>query len=159
MVSSSWKNSTKMVSIKRASRSDLPAIVHLMQQSGKMIIEPCHLNNRDIALQARADDGSLVGFLWCGLMCGGKYGYIDKFAVDKEYQGTGLGQLLSLSMLKEISKRGVRRVIGCIKTDEHHEPCAMNALKVAMAADKEPYTFIHMDVENSIQEIKSLEAR
>lgn len=147
-----------MISIKRASRADFPAVVHLMQQSGKMIIEPCHFNNRDIAIQARADDGSLVGFVWCGVMCSGQLGYIDKFAVDVEYRKMGLGNLLALHMLKEMAKRGIRRAIGCIKTDEYHEASAMNALKTAMAADKLPYTYVYGDVQNSIQELKSLEA-
>lgn len=145
-----------MVTISPSTRDDLPAVVQLLQQSGKMFIEDSHFNATDIALQARNDSGDLVGFVWCGLMCSGQLGYVDKLAVDLRHQGQGIGKLLTTALLRECVKRGVRKVITCIRQDQFHDASAFNALRMAMGADRLPYTFAWADIENTARELEYL---
>lgn len=142
--------------VHKATKQDFPAIHFLMSRYGKMTVQPEHLNSKDITLCARDDSGKLVGFLYIGLMAQGTVGYIDKFAVDPEYAGKGVGQLLAKEALKACLKRGVREVFGVIRQDQFHEKSAMNALKMAFSAHKEPYTYVSAQLQHMVAELSQL---
>jgi N-acetylglutamate synthase-like GNAT family acetyltransferase len=142
--------------IHKASKQDLPAIRMLMQSYGKMVVGPEHVNQRDIALCARDDEGRLVGFLYMGLMAQNKVGYLDKFCVDRGLAGKGVGSALAMACFEAAKKRGVREVFGVIRQDEFHEKSAMNALKMAFGAHKEPYTYVSADLNHMAAELMSL---
>lgn len=143
------------MNIRKALPADLPAIQELTGKFG-MPVSEAHINNRDISLVARATDGSLVGFLFCGLMAKNTTGYIDKFCVDPTYRKKGVGNALAMACLSELAKRKVRSAFGLIKQDEAHDASAINALKMAMGSDGKPYTYVHGDVLNTIKELKGL---
>lgn len=144
-----------MVVVTSCCATDLPAIDHLMNQYGKMSVSPEHINRRDIALQARTDNGALVGFIWMGVMAKGTFGYVDKFTVDPAYAGQGVGRLLANRLLSECQTRGVRTVHGFIRQDEYHDKSGVNALKMAMGADPLPYTFVTSDILNTVSELEA----
>jgi N-acetylglutamate synthase-like GNAT family acetyltransferase len=145
-----------MIEIRRARQSDLPGVQYLTLKAGKMTVTEDHINHRDISLVAY-DEERLVGFLWMGLMCRGKYGYIDKFLVDKDYSKKGVGNMLAIAMMREGLKRGVRDVFGIIKQDKFHEASGFNALKMAFGADSVPYTFVTANAANMVNELKAME--
>lgn len=132
-----------MITVKRATKKDLPAIRFLMQKYGnKMLVCEWHINNKDIALQARHDDGTLVGFVFGGLMANNKVCYVDKIAIDPEYRKQGIANKLYQELFKVALNRGVVQAFGVIKQDEYHDASCVNALKMAFGADNKPYTYV-----------------
>lgn len=142
--------------IHKASKQDYPAIHLLMSRYGKMSVNPEHLNSKDISLCARDGEGKLVGFVYVGLMAQGTVGYIDKFVVDPEYAGKGVGNALARAAFQAATKRGVREVFGVIRQDQYHEQSAVNALKMAFGAHKESYTYVCADLRHMASELRSL---
>jgi N-acetylglutamate synthase-like GNAT family acetyltransferase len=141
--------------ISRATKQDLPAIQYLMQVYGnKMIVTEDHLNRKDIALQARADDGALVGFVWGGLMVNNTVMYIDKLAVAPEYAKQGVALKLHKELLKLGLKLGVKQGFGVIRRDEYHDKSCMSALKMAFGAEELPYTYVMGDTMNIVKELE-----
>lgn len=142
--------------IKKAIKSDLPAIKHLMATYGKMEVDASLLNSRDIALQARLDSGELVGFTWIGVMANGTLGYSDKTTVDPAYAHQGVAAALLKEALKQCHSRGVKQVIGMVRQDEFHDKCLMGALRVGSHIGDLPYTLVYTNIKNSINELTKL---
>lgn len=127
--------------ITRATRADLPAIQALMASYGnKMIVEAYHLNKRDIALQARSEEGQLIAFMWAGLMGNDKVAYIDKVAVMPSRTGEHVVKQLYLEAMRLGKKRGVQEVFGIVRHDQYHDRACINALKMGFGGDKLSYT-------------------
>lgn len=141
--------------ILRAKKKHLYKIRDLLSQCGKGDIESCDLNSRDIGLIAM-DDNRVVGFIWCGLMSQGRFGYLDKFAILPEYSGKGLAKSLGVAMLDYLAKNRVKDVFGVIKQDKYHDKSALNALKFAMGAKEDPYTYVYANINKTINELKEL---
>lgn len=148
-----------MINLYRATKQDLPAVSELLNTYGKQSIYPEMLNNKDIAIQARDETGTCVGFIWCGLMAQNTVGYIDMFTVHPDHANKGIGKMLAQALMDTCLKRRVRSVFGVIKHDQYHNKSAMNALRYAMAAYPDNFTFVYADVRNSALEVQSLEAR
>lgn len=138
--------------IKRAYKEDLSSINDLSTWYGFKPLTEDHFNNRDIAIAACYKD-KIVGFVWCGLMCNQKVGYIDHFLVHPEFHKQGIGQELSKKLREVLNKRGVRQVFGFIDNSEFHNASAMNALKMAMGSNDAKYTYVSGDVQNSLKEV------
>lgn len=135
-----------MITVKRARKEDFNAIHALLGQYGKMSITPEHLQGRDIALQARDAEGKVVGFVWAGLMANDTVAYVDKVSVAPECAKKQVSQALYKRLFEIALKRGVRQAFGIIRHDAYHDRAAMNALKMAFGADKEPYTYVSGDL-------------
>ena len=146
--------------ISRATKEDLPAVRALMNQYGnKMLVEEYHLNRRDIALQARDNDGKLAAFVWGGLMANNQVMYIDKVACDPQYIGKGLINQLYKELFKLALKRGVREGFGIIRQDQYHDKACVNALKMAFGADRHSYTHVSGSASHILKELESLEVQ
>lgn len=146
-----------MLLISRARKQDLPAIHELMRLYGsKMQVGSEHLNNRDIALQARNANGELVGFVWAGLMAQNTLAYIDKVAIRPDYAKQGVSQLLYHELFKLGARRGVKEVFGIIRQDQYHDKAAVNALKMAFGADSLPYTYVRAQMAHVQAELNIL---
>ncbi len=122
-----------------------------------MSVDATYFNNKDLSLVAYADDGSLMGFIWAGLMCKNTVAYIDKFAVDPAYAGKGVGHALQMELFRQGAKRGVRRGLGVIKHDEYFNRSAKDALKMAAMADPVLYSLVQIDVMNTLKELIAME--
>jgi len=143
-----------MISVSRASREDLPAIRHLSAIYGhKLTVEDYHLNGNDIALQARADNGEMAGFVWAGLMARNKIAYIDKVMVNPEYTSKGVLPLLYKELFRLGIARGVKTVFGIIRQDKYHDKAAKAALHMAFGGDSLPYTYVYADMAHMISEL------
>ena len=136
--------------ISRAAKHDLPAIQYLLAKYGKMTITKDHLNNRDIAVQAR-DEGALVGFAWGGLFANNTIMYIDKVAVDPAYVGNGIVNKMYHFLVHLGIKAGVKQGFGHIKHDEYHDKACINALKMSFGSDNAPFTLVYADAENILK--------
>jgi N-acetylglutamate synthase-like GNAT family acetyltransferase len=148
------------MNIRRAKKSDLSAIKDLMALYGnKMSVEGHHINHRDVSLVAVTDEGQIIGFVWAGLMAQNKVAYLDKFTIHPEYAKKGVGQKLALKALEIGKKLGVQDVFGIIKRDAYHDKSAINALKMAFSADREPYTFVRTNVNFMISELEAKNGR
>jgi N-acetylglutamate synthase-like GNAT family acetyltransferase len=137
-----------MITISKAKKEDLTAIRHLASKYNfKCLIPDYIINKKDLALQARDDTGALVGFVWVGLMCGGKLGYVDKVMVDPEYSGK---REVLPSLYKELFKLaksvGIVDVYGIIRHDQYHDRSAKAALTMAWGADSAPYTYVFSNI-------------
>ncbi len=144
--------------IRRAIRSDLPVIQDLASKYGKMEVGTEHLSHHDIALVARGADGSLMGFIWLGIMAKGTTGYIDKFMVAPEYRKRGVGQALTQALFTEALKRRVVHAFGVIRQDEYHDAYATHALGTAMKGDPFTYTLIRNNLSDAVTDLASLGA-
>lgn len=146
-----------MIQVRRAGRQDLAAINELMKAYAKtadMAVAEHHINSRDVALVAREPEGSVVGFLWMGLMACNRIAYLDKFVVHPDYARQGVGKLMALRMYDIGRNLGVKDVFGVIRRDEHHDKSALNALKVAFSAHSDPYTYVCASVDNMNKELR-----
>lgn len=133
-----------MISISKATKADLAAVLHLSQLYGfKMPIDETLFNPTDIALQARDESGALVGFVWMGLMAKGTLGYVDKVMVDPAYSGK---KVVLPALYKELFtialRRKVKQAFGIIRHDQFHDKAAKAALNMAWGADAVPYTYV-----------------
>lgn len=145
-----------MIRVSKANKEDLNAIRHLSAIYGhKMVIEDYLINKRDIALQARHEDGSLVGFVWCGLMGSNKIGYVDKVMVHPEYSDQGVLAALYTELFKVGLKLGVRQAFGIIRHDQYHDKSAKGALHMAWGADPLPYTHVMADLNHMKAELEA----
>lgn len=142
--------------IKKATKDDFPAIHHLLGKYGKFTVSKKHLNHRDISVVAYTDEGECVGFVWVGLMAGNSVAYVDKLCVSPEYARQKVGLKLAALAIKLSVERGVREVFGIIKQDKYHDRSAMNALRSAIGADQEPYTYVRADLQHMVSELQSL---
>jgi N-acetylglutamate synthase-like GNAT family acetyltransferase len=147
-----------VIRISKATREDLPAIRHLSSKYGhKLVVEDHHLNNRDLALQARNEEGKLVGFVWAGLMANSKIAYVDKVMVDPEYSGKRLVLPSLYKKLLELAiKRGVRDMFGFIRQDQYHDRSAIAALHMAVGGEEIPYTHVFAQLKHMELELKNL---
>jgi len=143
--------------IRRAISSDLAAIQQLLKEHSGHPIGPEHLNKRDIALVARGTDGSLAGFIWCGLMAKNTTGYIACFCVHPDWRGKGVGAALGKRVMQEAARQGATYVFGAIREGASHDASAVNALKIGMASDPVPCTYVYASVPKALHEIASLE--
>lgn len=139
---------------RKARPRDYSEIEALLQRH-RMTADPSLINHRDVALVA-FDGDRIIGFLWVGLMAKNQMGYIDKFVVSSEYAGKGVGHELAQAALKECVKRGVREVHGFIREDASHYACGFNALKMAMASDGLPYTYVRGQLDFIVSELTSI---
>lgn len=146
-----------MITISRAKRDDLGAIQHLASKyKNMMVITPELFNNTDIALQARDDQGALVGFLWCGLVAKSTLGIVDKVYVDPAAKGQHIQQRLYTELLKLAHTRGVKQLVGMIRQgNEFHDRSLIGAFKgLALKVDSTPYTFAFVeDIKVSLQQL------
>lgn len=149
-----------MIQINRAKKQDLAAINELINSYGRIPpILPEYLNNRDLALKAvDTETGAIVGFCWGGLMAQNTVIYIDKVVVNPNYTRKKISQTLYKQLLSRALKLGVRLGFGVIKHDQFHDKSAMNALKMAFAADDAPYTYVYGQPEHMVKELIVLEA-
>lgn len=141
-----------MITVRRATKEDLPAIRELRSKytKGMADLTPAHFNKKDIALQARDDNGKLVGFTWIGLMAGSTLGYSDHTIVDPAYLKQGVTKLLFSEVTKIAKQRGCKQCFAITRRDEFHNSIVFGADKLSKAADLgmyaaiEPYTFISL---------------
>ncbi len=146
--------------ISKATKHDLPAIRALNSLYGnKMVVSPSLFNKRDVALQARDEQGNLVAFMWAGLMANGTIAYIDKVICSPEHAGRGVVRALYLEALKIGAKRGVKEAFGIIRQDQYHDKAAANALKTAFGSDGYNYTYVLADVAHVMQELQLREGK
>lgn len=149
-----------MISISRATKSDLSAIRHLSAIYGeKMSIDECLFNSRDIALQARLDNGYLAGFVWAGLMANGKIAYVDKVMVHPEMSDMGVLPALYKELFAAALRRGVKQAFGFIRHDLYHDKSAKAALHMAWGADSLPYTMVRADLAHMKEELEAYNGR
>jgi N-acetylglutamate synthase-like GNAT family acetyltransferase len=148
------------MNVRRAKKTDLGGIQELMALYGhKMTVEGHHINHRDVSLVAVTDDGQIVGFVWAGLMAQNKVAYLDKFVVHPEHAGKKVGHALALKAFEIGKKLGVQDVFGIIKRDAYHDKSAINALKMAFSADREPYTFVRTNLDFMMSELEDKNGR
>lgn len=148
-----------MITIKRAHRQDLASIQALMATYSLFTISVECLNKRDIALKAiDTETGALIGFAWGGLMAQNTLIYIDKVTVHPAYAKKGVAQELYHRLFNTALKLGAKKGFGIIRQDQYHDKAAMNALKMAFAADAQPYTYVYGDAEKITKELSMLEA-
>lgn len=147
-----------MIIIRKANKSDLPGIRALMDTHDTMSIDADYINNRDISLVAYAEEGTLIGFIWFGIMCNGKLAYIDKLSVHPEYQHQKVGNQLCMASLEELKKRKVTNIIGFVKQDEYHAPALVNAMRMAFYSDNVTYTGIQASVARITKELTGAKA-
>jgi len=145
--------------IRLARKSDYPAVVELLKEHGKFSVTRKHLNHRDISVIVYADTGECIGYLYCGLMAGNSVAYMDKFTIHSSVNGQHLGHKMALFAVREGLKRGVREIFGIIKQDAYHDKSAVNALKVGIGSDKEPYTYVRADLRLMVEDLKQLQER
>lgn len=149
-----------MITVSKARREDLPSIRHLSAIYGhKLLVEDYHLNNNDIALQARADNGDIAGFVWAGLMAKNKVAYVDKAMVHPDYSMHGVLPKLYLELMHIGIRRGVKQVFGIIRQDQYHDKAAKAALHMAFGGDELPYTYVYADVRHMISELEAHNGR
>ena len=146
--------------IRKATKRDLNAINALQGLYGKMTVDPKLINHRDISLVAisSSPDADLLGFVWGGLMAGNSLMYIDKVVVHPGASGRGVLNALYRELFERGLKIGVKTGIGLIKRDKYHDKSAINALKMAFAADPIPYTYVFGDTAHMVSELSLLEA-
>lgn len=144
-----------MIIVRTATKQDLNEIqVLLGKYDNIMQVNSEHLNNYDVALQARLDSGELVGFIWCGLMANKTLGYVDKFVVDPKYANQKVGLLLCQTLTKTLLTLGIKEAIGYIRQDEYHDKSALNALKTVMKTDRVSYTQVSAKRDSVLKMIK-----
>ena len=119
-----------------------------------MTITESHLNKKDVALQARNNNGELVAFMWAGIMANGTMAYIDKVVCHPDYAGTGIVRALYAEALRIGKQRGVKEAFGIIRQDEHYIKAAANALKTAFGSDGYNYTYVVADINHVIKELQ-----
>ncbi len=145
-----------MIKVSRATKSDIGAIRHLSAKYGhKLLIEECLFNNKDIALQARDEEGMLLGFVWGGLMANNQICYVDKVMVDPEHSNKGVLPALYKELFKIALKKNVRKAFGMIRHDQYHDRSAKAALHMAWGADSLPYTLVLSDLEHMKKELEA----
>lgn len=143
-----------MISVSRATKQDLGAIRHLSAKYGhKLLIEECLFNSRDIAIQARSEEGVLVGFVWGGLMGSNQICYVDKVMVDPEFRGMGVLPGLYKELFRVALRRGVKKAFGVIRQDQFHDKSAKGAMHMAWGADSFPYTYVQADLAHMVKEL------
>ena len=144
--------------VRKARRTDLEAINQLQNLYGKMQVEAKLINHRDLSLVAIDEKtGAIIGFCWGGLMAGNSLIYIDKVVADPKWAKKGVINALYRDLLKLGTKIGVKTAIGLIRQDEFHERSAVNALKLAFAADAVPYTYVFGDIAHMNAELAQME--
>jgi N-acetylglutamate synthase-like GNAT family acetyltransferase len=96
--------------IKRATKDDIPAIKALISKQAKKVpFFESMINKSDIAYQVRTEDGTLIAFLYCGLMANKKIAYIDSLVVDPEYKNQKVAARLALHIHQELRARKIDR--------------------------------------------------
>lgn len=128
--------------VTRATKADLNAVQALldMYPEAHMAVGPEHLTTRDIALQVRLADGTLVAFCWVGLMAASTLGYVDKVVIHPAYKKQGLSTVIYSELVRLAHKRGVKTLIGAIKHGPYHDASGINAVKMGMGAVEGVYT-------------------
>jgi len=119
--------------ISRATKSDIPAIEHLLAPSGKFLFSKRAINKVDLAYQVRNEEGRLVGFIWCGLMAGKSVGYIDHFCIAPDYAKQGIAQGLWDHLYKEVKARGIKYLLGNTANDDHQIKTMVGLSKAAQS--------------------------
>lgn len=127
--------------VRRANKNDLPAISAICKQYGGMDLPPYYINKRDIAVVA-LDGPKIVGFIWCGLMCQNKLGYIDWFLADPAYSHKGVGAALGKEMTRVADKLGVEIIMGFIADGKHSDASKRNAGLIGMGTDGKDYDLV-----------------
>ncbi len=117
--------------ISKAHKQDLPAIKALLEPTGKFLFEDQAINKRDLAYQVRLESGELIGFIWCGIMAGGKVGYIDHFCVKPEHAKSGVGKGLIEQILLEAKARKIKHLISNTANDGDQIKTIVGLSKVA----------------------------
>lgn len=146
-----------MISISRATKADIGALRHLSAiYNHKLSIEEYMFNNRDIAIQARAETGELIGFVWGGLMGNNSLCYVDKVMVHPQYSDQGVLPRLYKELFKIALKRGVKQAFGIIRHDEYHDRSAKAALNMAWGGDALSYTYVYASLEFMKKELTKL---
>lgn len=135
-------------------KSDFLPINTLLASYGHAPARLEAINNKDIGLVAISSEGEVVGHIWVGLMARNTFGYIDNFVVDRRYSGQGVGQALAQKALDLAKRRGVREAFGVIMRGEHHNKSALNALKMAMGAHPESYTYVCGQIDHMLKELE-----
>lgn len=144
-----------MIFISKCTQQDLPAVQELLRYYGnKCLVNESHINRRDISLQARLEDGKLVGFVFCGLMANKTQAYIDKATIHPDHHKQGILNLLYKELFKICYKLGVKEAFGIIRHDDYHNASCINALKMGFGADALSYTYVMAQLEHMKSELK-----
>lgn len=121
-----------MIKVIRATKKHTRDIENLLLECGKFRFDGARINNRDLSFVA-LDRGSVVGFLWVGLMANRTFGYLDQYAVSPNCRLKGVAKALGAKALSVCSSIGVRQLFGIIKHDEYHLASGSNAIKIGGA--------------------------
>jgi amino-acid N-acetyltransferase len=107
-------------SLRSATRSDLPAIEHLLVSSGLPTAGVAEWL-RGFVVAESEQDNRIVGVVGLELCCD-EYALLRSTAVDPEWRGTGLGRRLVTHVIAEAESRGIKALYLLTTTAERYFP-------------------------------------
>ena len=147
-----------MIYLNEAKLTDLGAIKELTHIYGKDPVTEAHFNHRDIAIQAREEEGRLVGFIWAGLMAKNTIAYVGDLFVHPDVKNRKVGFKLCAMMLCKLLEKGVQTSIGFIEQNQYHDRSAINCLKTSMGSTGIPCTMLYSDRERALKTLEELKS-
>lgn len=107
-------------SLRSATRSDLPAIEHLLLSSGLPTAGVAE-SLRGFVVAETEQDNRIVGVVGLELCCD-EYALLRSTAVEPEWRGTGLGRRLVTHVIAEAESRGIKALYLLTTTAERYFP-------------------------------------